>query len=85
VKLRVLHDEKFHNLYNSPSQIMNRDSSVGIVTDYRLDDRMIGVRFPAGARNFSPLNHVQKGSGPHPFSYPIVTGGSFLGGKATGT
>jgi hypothetical protein len=31
----------------------NRDSSVGIATGYGLDDRMIGVRFTAGAGNFS--------------------------------
>jgi hypothetical protein len=30
-----------------------RDSSVGIATDYGLDDRMIGIRIPAGAENFS--------------------------------
>jgi hypothetical protein len=28
-------------------------SSGSIVSDYRLDDRSIGVRFPAGAKNFS--------------------------------
>jgi hypothetical protein len=27
---------------------MSRDSSVGIMTGYRLDDRMINVRFPVG-------------------------------------
>jgi hypothetical protein len=32
-------------------------------------------------------NHteLQTGSGAHPVSYPISTGGSFLGGKAAGT
>jgi hypothetical protein len=31
---------------------MSRDSSVGIAIGYGLDNRMIRVRFPAGARNF---------------------------------
>jgi hypothetical protein len=31
---------------------MSCDSSVGIATDYELDDRMIGVRLPAWAENF---------------------------------
>jgi hypothetical protein len=38
---------------------------------------MTGVRFPAGARNFSLRHHVQTGSGAYP-----VTGSSFPGGKA---
>jgi hypothetical protein len=33
--------------------IISRDSSVGIATDYGTDDQMIGVRFPAGAEDFS--------------------------------
>jgi preprotein translocase subunit SecG len=36
--------------------IMSRDSSVGIETVYRLDDRGSRVRFPAGAGN-SPFLH----------------------------
>jgi hypothetical protein len=47
-----------------------------------LDDRMIGVRFPAGAANFSLRRHIQSGSGTHLASYPMGTGGSFPGGKA---
>jgi hypothetical protein len=35
---------------------VSRDSSVGIATDYGLDHRMIGVRLPAEAWNFS-LHH----------------------------
>jgi hypothetical protein len=34
------------------SDRLNRDSSVGIATGYGLYDRMIRVRFPAGARDF---------------------------------
>jgi hypothetical protein len=57
------------------------DSSVGTVTGYRLDDRIIGVRFPAGAGNFSLRHRVQTKPGAHPASYPMGTGGSFPGGK----
>jgi hypothetical protein len=33
--------------------VMSRDSSVRIATSYGLNDRMIGVRFPPGAGNFT--------------------------------
>jgi hypothetical protein len=62
---------------------MSRDSSVGTATGYGPDDRMTGVRFPAGARNFSLRHHVQNGSGAHPASYPMGTRDSFPGGRAT--
>jgi hypothetical protein len=61
---------------------LSRDSSVGIATDYGLDDRMIGVRFPVGAGNLSLRHRVQTGSGTHPASYPVGTGCSFPSGKA---
>jgi hypothetical protein len=61
---------------------MSRDSSVGIALGYGLDDRGYKVRFPAGAGNFSLHHRVQNGCGTHPASYPMDTGGSFLGGKA---
>jgi hypothetical protein len=64
--------------------IESRDSSVGIVTGYGLDDRGSLVRFPAGAGNFSLHHRVQTGSGAHPASYPMGTRGSFPGGKAAG-
>jgi hypothetical protein len=35
-------------------------------------------------KEFSSLHVVQIGSGAHPISYPMVTGGSFPGRKATG-
>jgi hypothetical protein len=44
---------------------------------YGLDDRGSGVRFPAGAGNFSLSHRVQNGSGAHPASYPMGTRGSF--------
>jgi hypothetical protein len=39
-------------------------------------------RFPAGAGNFPLHHHIQNGSGAHPASYPMGTGGSFLGREA---
>jgi hypothetical protein len=59
----------------------SRDSSVGIALGYGLDDRGTGVRFPAGARNFSLDHRVQNGPGAHPACYPMATRGSFLGVK----
>jgi hypothetical protein len=38
---------------------------------------MIGVRFPVRAGNFSLRHHIQTGTGTHPASYPIGTGGFF--------
>jgi hypothetical protein len=55
---------------------------LGIVTGYGLNDRMIGVRFPTGDGNFSLHHRIQTGSGAHPPSYPVGTGGSFPQGKA---
>jgi hypothetical protein len=49
------------------------------VSDYRLDDQAVGVRFPAGAKDFSHGLFVQTGSGIHPVSCPM---GPFPGGKA---
>jgi hypothetical protein len=60
------------------------DSSVGIATGYVLDDRGFRVRFPVGAGNFSLHHRVQNGSGTHPASFPMGTGGSFPGSKAAG-
>jgi hypothetical protein len=45
------------------------------VSDYGLDDRAIGVRSPAGAKGFSSSLCVQTGSGAHPASCPMGTGG----------
>jgi hypothetical protein len=52
------------------------------VSDYGLDDRGIEVRFPAGAEDFSSSLCVQTGSGAHPVSCTMDTGGTFPGGKA---
>jgi hypothetical protein len=59
-----------------------RVSSGGIVSDYGLDDCAIGVRSPAGAKDFSSILCVQTGSGVHPASCTMGTGGPFPGGKA---
>jgi hypothetical protein len=47
----------------------------------RLNVRMIGIRIPAEAGNFS----VQTDSGAHPASNSLGTGGCFLGSKAAGS
>jgi hypothetical protein len=57
-------------------------SSGSIVSDYGLDDRVIGVRSPARAKDFSCSLCVQTGSGAHPASCTMGTGGPFPGGKA---
>jgi hypothetical protein len=59
-----------------------KPSSVSIVSGYGLDDRAIGVRFPAGAKDFSSSLCVQTVSGAHPASCKMGTGGPFPGGKA---
>jgi hypothetical protein len=63
---------------------MERDqvSSGSIVSDYRLDNRAIGVRSPAGAKDFSSSLCVQTGFGAQPASCTMNTGGPFPGGKA---
>jgi hypothetical protein len=52
------------------------------VSDYGLDYRAIGVRSPAGAKDFSSILCVQTGSGAHPVSCTMGTGGPFPGGKS---
>jgi hypothetical protein len=56
-------------------------SSGSIVSDYGLDDRAIGVRSPAEAKDFSSILCVQIGSGASSF---VSNGyrGPFTGGKA---
>jgi hypothetical protein len=62
----------------------SRDSSVGIVLGYGIDDRGSRIRFPVRTGNFSLHHSVQNSSGAHPASYPMGTRGSFPGGKAAG-
>jgi hypothetical protein len=68
------------HLYHFPSG--SRVSSNSVVSDYGLDDRAITVRSPAGAKDFSSTLCVQTGSGAHPASCTMGTGGPFPGGKA---
>jgi hypothetical protein len=60
----------------------SRGSSGSIVSHYGLDDRAIAVRSPAGAKDFSSNLSVQTGSGAHPATCTMGTGGPFHGGKA---
>jgi hypothetical protein len=50
------------------------------MSGYGLDDQAIEVRSPA--ENFSYGLCVQTGSGAHPASCPMGTGGPYPGGKA---
>jgi hypothetical protein len=63
-------------------QTRSRVNSGSIVSDYGLDDRAIGVRSPAGAKDFSSKLCVQTGSEAHPASCTMGTGGPFPWGKA---
>jgi hypothetical protein len=64
--------------------LRSRDSSVCIATDYRLDDQR-GREFESRyVHKFLFLHVVQTGSGVHPTSYKMGTGGSFPGVKRQG-
>jgi hypothetical protein len=56
-------------------------SSVSIVSGYGLDDRAIEVRSSAEAKDSSCSLCVQTGSGAHPASCTMGTGGPFAGAK----
>jgi hypothetical protein len=60
----------------------NQGSRGSSGSDYELDDRVIEVRSPTEAEDFSCRPCVQTGSEAHPASYPMGTGGSVPGGKA---
>jgi hypothetical protein len=59
---------QFYLYSTGRTEVMSRDSSVGIALGYGLDDRGSRVRFPAGAGNFSLHHRIQNGSGAHPAS-----------------
>jgi hypothetical protein len=59
-----------------------RGSSVSIVSGYELDDPEIEVLSQAVARDFPCNICVQTGSGAHPASCAMGTGGPFPGVKA---
>jgi hypothetical protein len=63
--------------------LRSRGSPVGIATGYGLDDRGVGVPSPGRIKNFLYVD--QTGSGAHPASYTVGTGGSSIGGKAAGS
>jgi hypothetical protein len=70
------------NIWAHYSYFYEPGSSVSIVSGYGLDDRAIEVRSPAGAKDFSSNLCVQTGSGAHPNSCTMGTGGPFPGGKS---
>jgi hypothetical protein len=80
-KTKMFHSVIFYNNHGT-FDFGSRDSSVSIVSDYGLDDREIGVRSPAGAKDFSCSLYVQTGSAAHPASCTMGTGDPFPGGKA---
>jgi hypothetical protein len=63
-------------------EVYELGSSVSIVSGYGLDDRAIEVRSLAEAKGFFSSFCVQTGSGAHPASSPVGTGGTFPGAKA---
>jgi hypothetical protein len=75
---------KYFVLYLTQQPVFDRSrvSSGSIVSDYGLDDRAIGVRSPAGAKDISSDLCVQTGSGAHPASCTMGTGGPFPGGRS---
>jgi hypothetical protein len=70
------------SLENVTYNTRSRGNSVSIVSGYGLDDRAIEVRSQAGTKDFSSSLCVQTGSGAHPASCTMGTGGPFPGGKA---
>jgi hypothetical protein len=62
---------------NNDNKKSSRGSSVSTVSNYG----RTGVRSPTEAEDISPSLCVQTGSGDHPASCPMRTGGPFPGGK----
>jgi len=54
--------------------LVGRNSAVGTVTSYKLDDREILVRLLVRTRNFYLLPNAQTGYGAYPASYSIGAG-----------
>jgi hypothetical protein len=70
----------YHHLGECEVCSEDPSSSVSIVSGYGLDDRAIEVLSSAGAEDFSCSLCVQTGSGAHPASCTMGTGGPFPGG-----
>jgi hypothetical protein len=94
ISLKFITVRKFHNFpYQNKIHIWatyfskvylivwSHGSSVSIASDYGLDDWAIRVRSPVGAKDFSSNLCVQTGSGAHPASCSMGTGGPFSGAK----
>jgi hypothetical protein len=69
--------ERWLSLDGCSASFWEPGSSGIIVSDYGLEDRAIEFRSPAGAKDFSCSLCVQTGSGAHPASCTMGTGGSF--------
>jgi hypothetical protein len=70
---------QMNSVHTSSTLLLSRSILIYYITSENQGSR---VRFLAGARDLYLLHSVQTGSGAHPASYPMGTGGSFLGGKA---
>jgi hypothetical protein len=68
------------------TQRFEKDSHTLKYINFSMKVKIFGstIRFPEVPGNFSLLHRIQTGSGAHPAAYPMVTGGSFPSGKATG-
>jgi hypothetical protein len=65
----------FALFFNYLEEVKELNSSVSIVSGYRLDDQTIEFRSPAEAKDFSSSLCVQTGSGANPASCTVGTGG----------
>jgi hypothetical protein len=70
------------NLVELAQDIVKRRAAVAQSVQCLTTDWTIGIRSPTGAEDFSSSPCVQTGSGAHPASYSVCTGGPFPGGKA---
>jgi hypothetical protein len=85
IRLTMRHSEKvlrYNNGNNLISVITRRGTGVAQSVHCLTTDSTTGVRSTTGAEDFSSSPCVQTGSGAHPASCPVGTGGPFPGGKA---
>jgi hypothetical protein len=73
------HTKQMEELWFCIFERCESGSAVSIVSGYGLDDRAIEVRSPAAAKCFPCSLCVQTGSGVHPPSCTMGTGGPFPG------